>query len=353
MGAPTAARSTFPSPSLREPSGHMFAELVPRSMYPGSLRLVPRRGAVGAYYTNTLRGRRRKVVFGTLPAQQRRTKRGVLQWTGKRQTFVLDPREHRGVKHGREPAHRAREGRRAARLDVQDAHPDPPTAAVRGHRHGRGSSHVRCQLRQGVRARRSHRAASRLHRSRFTCCGEPESISSRLWQTLPSVLARKRTPEFIPGPRRVLKDWISEGISEVFSLRGMLVGGAAAILGFLGRLRRASSQLPWPGGLITDRNGRRAPLRLVLHHCPVGGGRTTKRTRRERRGSRRRCSRYHGETGRGWTATWITRSCSSAGRRMEARLIDGCRRWRSEIARLRTLMHESGPDSGRQKPGES
>jgi hypothetical protein len=97
-GSKTTLDPTFP---IAIPSRNLrpsFAELVPRAMYPGSLRLVPRRGAVGAYYTNTLKGRKRKVIFGTLPVQQKRTKRGVLQWTGKRRTFVLDPREHLGVK---------------------------------------------------------------------------------------------------------------------------------------------------------------------------------------------------------------------------------------------------------------
>lgn len=87
----------IPSSNLRP----TFAELPPRSMYPRALRLVPSRGTVGVYYLfgKTSKGKRRtKRVFGTLPAQQKRTKRGVLQWTGKRDTFVLDPNEHFGVK---------------------------------------------------------------------------------------------------------------------------------------------------------------------------------------------------------------------------------------------------------------
>lgn len=87
----------IPSSNLRP----TFAELPPRSMYPRALRLVPSRGTVGVYYLlgkNAKGKRRTKRVFGTLPALQKRTKRGVLQWTGKRDTFVLDPNEHFGVK---------------------------------------------------------------------------------------------------------------------------------------------------------------------------------------------------------------------------------------------------------------
>lgn len=72
-------------------------DLVPRSMYPTALRLAPSRGVVGVSYERNAKGNRIR-LFGTLPAQQKRTKRGVLQWRGKRRTFILDPQEHFGVK---------------------------------------------------------------------------------------------------------------------------------------------------------------------------------------------------------------------------------------------------------------
>ena len=55
--------------------------LVPLSMYPKNLRLVPRRS-----------------VTGVLGAQRHVTTRGVEQLKGKRRTFVLDPTLHRGVR---------------------------------------------------------------------------------------------------------------------------------------------------------------------------------------------------------------------------------------------------------------
>lgn len=51
--------------------------VVPRRFLPKNLRLQPR-----------------KDVLGTLRARQVRTKRGVIQWKGKRRTFILDPRFH-------------------------------------------------------------------------------------------------------------------------------------------------------------------------------------------------------------------------------------------------------------------
>lgn len=79
-------------------------DLVPRRLYPGALRLQASRGAVGSYLVEGTsldangRKRKRRLLFGTLPALQKRTKRGILQWRGKRRTFVLDPLEHRGIK---------------------------------------------------------------------------------------------------------------------------------------------------------------------------------------------------------------------------------------------------------------
>lgn len=90
---------TFP---VAIPSTHarpQFNALVPRNLFPTALRLVPTRGVVGSYTVSGGDGKTKKRrIFGALPAKQRRTRRGVLQWTGKRGTFVLDPREHRGIK---------------------------------------------------------------------------------------------------------------------------------------------------------------------------------------------------------------------------------------------------------------
>lgn len=83
---PFAIPSTNARPNVRD--------LVPRNMFPTALRLVASRGVVGSFKTE---GGKRKKIFGTLPALQKRTKRGILQWRGKRRTFVLDPREHMGV----------------------------------------------------------------------------------------------------------------------------------------------------------------------------------------------------------------------------------------------------------------
>ena len=55
--------------------------LVPRSLYPSSLRLVERRD-----------------VVGTLPPKGRVTRKGTFQLQGKRGTFVLDPKTMFGVK---------------------------------------------------------------------------------------------------------------------------------------------------------------------------------------------------------------------------------------------------------------
>lgn len=80
----------IPSSNLRASR----AELVPRPMFPKALRLVESRGTVGTFMS----GGKRKHIFGTLPRREHRTSRGVLQVKGKRGTFILDPREHMGVK---------------------------------------------------------------------------------------------------------------------------------------------------------------------------------------------------------------------------------------------------------------
>jgi hypothetical protein len=55
-----------------------FRELVRPRFYPGNLRLAPKRVGAGEI----------------IPARQKRTSGGVVQWQGKLRTFVLDPRFH-------------------------------------------------------------------------------------------------------------------------------------------------------------------------------------------------------------------------------------------------------------------
>ncbi len=70
LGASSPERPlAIPSVNLRP----AFADVVPRALYPSSLRLVPRRG-----------------VTGILPARRHLTPRGMVQLQGKQRTFVLD-----------------------------------------------------------------------------------------------------------------------------------------------------------------------------------------------------------------------------------------------------------------------
>lgn len=81
--APGVKQALDPTTPIAIPSTNIrpsFGDLAPRSLYPKNLRLVPRRG-----------------VKGILPAQRHVTARGVVQLKGKLRTFVLDPKEHRGV----------------------------------------------------------------------------------------------------------------------------------------------------------------------------------------------------------------------------------------------------------------
>src|SRR5688572_5734221 len=70
----------IPSKALR-PS---FRDLVAAKFYPQNLRLTPKRVGGGEI----------------LPARQRLTRRGVVQWQGKLRTFVLDPRFHGEARGG-------------------------------------------------------------------------------------------------------------------------------------------------------------------------------------------------------------------------------------------------------------
>jgi len=82
--APGVKTALDPAMPIAIPSTNIrpgFSDLAPRALYPKNLRLVPRKG-----------------VTGILPAKRHVTARGVLQLKGKQRTFVLDPKEHFGVK---------------------------------------------------------------------------------------------------------------------------------------------------------------------------------------------------------------------------------------------------------------
>jgi hypothetical protein len=82
--APGIKQALDPTNPIAIPSTNIrpsFSDLPPRGLYPKNLRLVPRRG-----------------VTGILGPKRHVTARGVVQLKGKQRTFVLDPKEHQGVK---------------------------------------------------------------------------------------------------------------------------------------------------------------------------------------------------------------------------------------------------------------